>query len=177
MRRVVAGLLLLALLACGEEDAKDTGDGPHTVSVPDWDSYVGTFAFTLAGRGADTPGCDLRYAFEGKPADIACDDCEFAFNLEFTYEPDESVNTWSCLDNEETADFSWTLGYDANLYGYDIGVFWLYHPQGAYWSLGFYTALDGDTLSFHNDYYSLAYYYDYYDYSFDGIGTVTADPG
>lgn len=164
--------LILALLSC-RAPAEGEAVKPYTSpDVPDWTSYTGTFTYTLAGTGADEPGCSLVYQFEGSPADITCDDCEYSFKIEMFYDEESSVNTWSCLDDEDEADFTWTLGFDADFYGYDIGAMWKYSDLGAYWYQAFYAEWDGDTLNFGYEFTYPAYYYDYYEYSFYGTGAV-----
>ena len=79
---------------------------------------------------------------------------------------------WLGIGREEH-EFTWTIGYDADFYGYDVGAIWMFHEYGAYWTQAFYATLEGDTLSFGYTYYSSAYYYDYYVYSYSGSGTVT----
>lgn len=140
--------------------------------VPDWASYNGTFTWRIAGAGAEEPGCEEVYTFVGTPVEMACDDCEYAFRLDMTWQKDESINTWRCVESS-TADFTWILGYDADFYGYALGAMWLYHEYGAYWTQAFYTDRVGDTLSFGYDFnYYYSYYYDYYTYSYFGTGTL-----
>lgn len=166
-------MILLVLLSCGPGD-----EGPATKAVfqdlpeiGDWSTWTGTYVYTVQGAGADEPGCELHFDFVGQATENLCEDCEYAFDLDFTYDADASVNTWRCVDPSD-ADFSWTLGYDADFYGYPMGAIWYYHEYGAYWTQSFYSQLDGDTLSFGYEVETSAYYYEYYLYSYEGSGTL-----
>lgn len=165
-------MITLLLLSC--QPKLDPGEDyvPDVPEVPDWSSYEGTYRWLIQGAGAEEPGCDLYFDFSGGPAESMCEDCEYAFTLEMSYDDERSTNTWGCIGREEH-EFTWTIGYDADFYGYDVGAIWMFHEYGAYWTQAFYATLDGDTLSFAYNYYSSAYYYDYYIYSYSGSGTVT----
>ncbi len=165
-------LALAALLSCSPELDPGKPWSYAAPEIPNWTAYNGTFTWRIVGAGAEEPGCELIFDFEGSPVEDTCEDCEYAFRLDMTYQEDESINTWRCVD-PDTADFSWVLGFDADFYGYDVGAMWMFHEYGAYWTQAFYTELDGDTLSFGYDYTSwYAYYYEYYLYSYFGTGTV-----
>lgn len=165
--------LMALLLSCQQPDpGKSPEDHAHP-ELPAWASYEGTFTWSIIGAGAEEPGCALVYHFEGEPADITCPDCEYSFKIKMSYDEELSVNTWQCID-DSNPDFTWVLGYDADFYGYDLGAMWKYVYNGGYWFQAFYATWDGaDQLSFAYDYQTSAYYYDYYSYSFYGVGEVS----
>ena len=166
--------LTLALLSCrAAPDSSKVPPGHSAPEVPAWTAYTGTFTYTVSGAGAEEPGCALVFEFEGVPADIRCDDCEYSFELNMTYDKEASVNTWRCIDDTAEADFTWTLGFDADFYGYDIGAMWKYAAAGSYWFQAFYADWEGDQLSFGYDYTSSSTYYEYYLYSFYGVGELS----
>lgn len=165
--------LILLLLSCRQPDPGEQPKAHAHPEVPDWTSYEGTFTWSVSGAGASEPGCALVFDFQGVPADVTCPDCEYSFYIEMSYDEESSVNTWRCIDEDE-ADFTWTLGFDADFYGYDIGAMWKYVEIGSYWFQAFYAEWDGgDRLVFGYDYTYGSYYYDYYLYSFYGTGTVS----
>lgn len=170
MRRLSS--VLLGLLSC-RPSAPEWKDQPYqSPEVPAWSAWDGTYTWTIEGTGADEPGCALVFRFEGRPSDKLCDDCEYAFDLDFTWDEDQSINTWDCLDADQ-GQFTWTFGYDADLYGYDITELWFYHDYGAYWTPQFQAERDGDTLSFYGTYSYSAYYYDYYVITEAASGTLS----
>lgn len=92
-------LPILALLSCGIIDPLDTAGGAE------YTSYVGSERFTMA-LSAGTPSCTLYWSAAGTTAPISCPTCTFAFDIDFTLDPNLSTDDGSCIGMQR--DFSAT---------------------------------------------------------------------
>ncbi|MFT5680621.1 MAG: hypothetical protein ACI8RZ_001527 [Myxococcota bacterium] len=180
-------LLSASLLTFACDGGKDTGDDAEADADTDTDtdsdtdtdadiehsytSYEGweSYDYNNGTYPAGEYNCQLVWDLVGSPVtpiDSGCDNCEFAFDVTYTYrDADYTYDDGTC----GTDGASGTYAYSGDFDGY--GGSWVFDYYGTFYWWG-YGAFSGDQFDYYwgyvDDAYG-AYYYTYYQY---GIVTV-----
>jgi hypothetical protein len=196
-RLLISALAVSTLFACvgdksSTDDTAPVTDDSEGDADADSDSDSDTDADTDSDSDADVSGFDgvmsFVYGFDTDPNAFACvlfwnttgsassadacADCEWELDFNLAYDSANSDDTGGCHDG---SDFSWTLGYDQDYYGY-YEVMWYYSPTYGDWSPVWGAAWDGTNLVFGGGYYQYPYSYNgadyYYTRTWYGYGTT-----
>ncbi len=172
-----------------DETCDDGVDNDCDEGVDEGCSYEGWQIFSgLTGTPVET-ACTLVWTTSGTPYSSPCGDCDFAFEVEFTYDRGaQSVDPGGCVDGmggDASLDGSYPFGFVPDYFGSGYGaVMWLnpYSLYGATWE--FLAEADFDsvtsTLVYEENgggsYYGLPYYgWEMYGYALTN-GDVPALP-
>lgn len=148
-RLLPLGLLPLVLAGCPGPTARLADSAAQPFEEPSVDPGPEGHTFTTFSGTAE-----WRWAWSKKPGDYACDliwatestgaqqcpGCDWAFDVTFTYQPDQSVDADDCfatLDEGQT-DFSWGLGMSPDYLGYGFPFVMYYDTSSGYWQGSFY---------------------------------------
>lgn len=140
----------------------DTGD---TGVDPKFEGWQGIQLYLYSGGGVRKPSvfvCEMYWDSLGVGSSNVCPDCDYAFDVDFTYDTvNSSYTDASCASY--AGDYSLTLAYDADYYYPAYGPLpslFYYNPDYASWE--FYSVARLDT-----SYYKLYNYWGYYNYKAD----------
>ena len=134
------------------------------------DSRRFCFAYNDGTYGAGSYNCELAWDLSSSspvdPMDSACTDCEFMFDVTYTYDTSVSSDDGTCAYYGLTGDTSGTYGYSTDFDGY--GDSWVFEYYGSYywWGEGAFDSKKG-TFQYwygYEDYYYGSAYYTYYQY-------------
>ena len=175
----------------GDADAdsdsdSDTDADTDSDSDADVNGFAGvvtwTYGLDLDSDIFDDPNdftCQFIWDTVGTKSAELCDECEWALDLNLTYNAGASNNAGGCLADESNADFAWTLGFDGDYYGYaDYQVMWYFSPTYGEWGTGasFGAYFDGTYLAFSSGKFAYPVEYNggsyYYTYGWFGSGTT-----
>lgn len=163
----------------GDADAdsdsdSDTDADTDSDADADVSGFTGVMAFVYGFDPDPTNfGCVLFWNTTGTPSSAdTCADCEWQLDFNLAYDSANSSDILGCHDG---SDFTWTLGYDQDYYGY-YEVMWYYSPDYAEWSPVWGAQWDGTNLVFGGGYYQYPYSYNgqdyYYTRTWYGYGTT-----
>lgn len=174
----------LAFLACASKPLPDTGSAPDLPitdphGVPEdhvFSSYEGQVQWSWAWDVDPTiTACELVWRTVSTEASN-CPDCDWSFNVAFTYQPDQSHDNAGCLDALPSPNFTWSIGLINNYAGYNIPTLMIYDTYYYSWRPTFAVGWNYPNLTWGGgymddtySYHALNYYYTNYWY---GTATV-----
>ena len=155
-----------------EEDCEDEIDNDCDDEVDEgycYESWNGFETLDYSGGGlSGARNCELYWdTTSTSPVtslSASCDNCEFMFEVDYSYDSSASSDDGTCAGYGLTGDKTGTYGYSSSFDSY--GTSWVYEYYGSYiwWGYG---SLSSDTFTYtygYEDYPYSGTYYTYYQY-------------
>ena len=144
-------------------DGADDGCGGHTGDTGGIETWTGeeTFLYGFETK-KDVFECDMHWDTRGVLSSVPCPDCDYAFDIDFTYDSASSVASSAC--SGFAGDIQLTLGFDSDYYYGTSGPFSVMLYYSAYyaeWSYFNYANFDETSGLLKNYGYYLNYPYTY----------------
>ena len=150
---------------------------PQTAVLASFTTYTGTETFKLndGTYGAGQYNCELFWDVVSTGVGSSCTTCEFEFDLDLTYDANQSYDDGACSQSIGDLSFSYAYDDDYNGYGSSLlydGNLWIYDGNTSY---GTTQVVNLTNTSFtykggYEDYYYQSY--GYFTTIYEGNGTL-----
>ena len=146
----------------------DTDTDSDTDADPEFTTFEGYSYLNAGSSPGRTDFCSVYWQAVGTPSSSLCPGCDWAFEIDFTYDTETSLNGFGiCVDD----DYSMTLGTDGTYVFYFNGTAWEPTATVIGWDPDGYANNFSASLAWEDDYTFGYYTYTrYYEYGF--VATV-----